>query len=124
ITAMSAAEENREIFAVPGNISSPTAAGPNKLIKLGANIVTTAQDILGNFSIKSARQHCDNKKNLPESAEEKIIIDCLSAGPLHIDEIIGQCKLNTSIINSVLTLLVMKGIIHDLDGQNYSLARS
>ncbi|NCQ16202.1 DNA-protecting protein DprA [Candidatus Falkowbacteria bacterium] len=123
ITAMHALEQNREVFAVPGSIYSPVSEGANRLIKMGAKPVTRAQDIIENLNLMDAANYIENKKIIPESPEEELIFKQLSYEPVHVDELVNLTKLDTSIINSTLTLMEMKGIVKNLGGMNYVLAR-
>ncbi|MFA6098114.1 MAG: DNA-processing protein DprA [Patescibacteria group bacterium] len=122
ITARFALDQNREIFAVPGNISSQTASGPNNLIKMGAHVVTSARDILDVFDLRLAQLYEENKKVIGSTEEEKILLQFLSHEPLHIDELIKRSKLKTSIANSAITMMEMKGMIRHQGGAYYTLA--
>ena len=123
ITAFHALEQNREVFAVPGSIYSPTSAGTNRLLKLGAKLVTGGGDIIEVLNLTEAAAYIENKKIIPESAEEEKIIASLSYEPLHIDELKQLTKLDTSIINSTLTVMEMKGLVKNLGNMQYVLAR-
>lgn len=119
ITARCACEQNREVFAVPGSIFSGMSIGPNELIKQGAKPVTKAGDILETLDLKNINNYMENKKIIPESEEEKIILKHLSLEAIHIDELIRLTKLNTSIISSALIILEMKGAIKNLGNMQY-----
>lgn len=119
ITAHMALDFNREVFAVPGNIFSPTSQGSNSLIKQGAKIVTSVNDILEELNLKNLHEEKSIKTFIPDSKEEEIIINILSSEPLNIDRIIKLSKINTSIVLSTLVILEMKGYIKDMGGQNY-----
>ena len=123
ITAKCALEQNREVMAVPGNINCPTSHGPNHLIKIGAKAVTTYLDVLETLNLELVSQFTDNKKIIPSSEEEKILLEFLSSQPQHIDEIIQKSKLNTSIANAALTTMELKGVVRHLGGGNYVLSR-
>ena len=123
ITASHALEQNRDVFAVPGSVYSPVSAGPNKLIKLGAKTVTNATDIIEALDLAQVTAYIDNKKIIPESAEEEKIISHLTHEPAHINELVRLTKLDTGIINSALTIMEMKGMIRNLGGMQYVLAR-
>jgi len=123
ITAMHALEQNRDVFAIPGNIYSDYSAGTNSLIKLGAKLVSGAKDIIESLNLTDAVAYTENKKIIPETNEEKLILAHLSYEPLHIDELKQLTKLDTSIINSTLTIMEMKGQVKNLGGMQYVLAR-
>jgi DNA processing protein len=123
ITATYALEQNREVFAVPGNIFSCVSAGPNKLIKDGAKPIVSALDIIEALNLTQATSYLDNKKILPESEEEKKIIAKLSFEPIHIDELVRLTRLDTATANSTLVIMEMKGMVKNLGSMNYILSR-
>lgn len=123
ITASFALEQNREVFALPGSIYSPASYGSNKLIKSGANAVISGQDIIDILNLTQVATYIDNKKIIPESEEEKKIIALLSHEPVYIDNLIQLTKMPASTINSSLTVMEMKGMIKNLGGMQYVLAR-
>ncbi|MEF3691634.1 MAG: DNA-processing protein DprA [Candidatus Moraniibacteriota bacterium] len=119
ITANMALDFNREVFSVPGSIFSPTSQGTNSLIKQGAKIVTSVNDILEELNLNAFKQEKKIKEIIPASPEEEIILKILANEPQHIDRIIKLSKINTSIVSSTLIILEMKGYIKDMGGQNY-----
>jgi DNA processing protein len=123
ITAFHALEQNREVFAVPGSIYSGSSEGTNRLITMGAKLVAGAKDIIETLNLTEAATYIENKKIIPETAEEELIFAQLSYEPMHIDELKQLTKLDTSVINSTLTIMEMKGMVKNLGNMQYVLAR-
>lgn len=123
ITARFALDQNREVFAVPGNIYSLVSVGPNNLIKQGARPVSGANEIIEALDLININAYIDNKKIIPESREEEEILANISHEPKHIDDLIRLTGLDTSQINSTLILMEMKGMIKNLGNMRYVLAR-
>jgi len=123
ITAWHSLDQNREVFAVPGNIYSNNSTGPNRLIKMGAKVITSAEDIIETLNLAQATSFIDNQKIIPESKEEEIIMSVLSHDPIHIDEVVRLTRLDTSVANSTLTIMEMKGMVKNLGSMQYVLAR-
>ena len=123
ITARHALEQNREVFAVPGSIFAINSIGTNNLIKLGAKVVSTVSDIIETLDLTQVAEYIDNKKIIPESIEEESILSYLNHEPTHIDELIKLTKLDTSVINSTLTIMEMKGMIKNLGGTQYVISK-
>jgi DNA processing protein len=123
ITALHALEQNRDVFAIPGSIYSPYSAGTNSLIKMGAKLIASAQDIVETLDLTRAVSYIESRKIIPESGEEKLILSRLNYEPIYIDDLVRLTKLDTSVINSTLTIMEMKGMIKNLGGMQYVLAR-
>ena len=119
ITARYALESNREVFAVPGSIFSDASQGPHDLIRSGAKIATSIQDILEEVQpiIHPAQTSTTQPSNL--SADEEHIYALLSGEPLHIDKILKTTTLETSQVQSVLVFLEVKGHIKNMGGMHY-----
>jgi DNA processing protein len=125
ITARNAAEQGREVFAVPGPITSDLSDGPTMLLKHGAKLVTQVQDVLEELKINSKSEY-RNPKKIPNSnyqslsKEEKIIIELLTRESLHFDDLVRESGLLSSTVGSLLTELEMKNIINKHnDGKYY-----
>ncbi|MBI4119097.1 MAG: DNA-protecting protein DprA, partial [Parcubacteria group bacterium] len=122
ITAKQALEANREVFALPGPITYPTAAGTNKLIQEGAKVILTAEDILQELNLKVLTGEEKIKVNLDKlSADEKNMVSLIQKEPAHIDKIIQITKLKPHVVSSTLTGLELKGFIKNTGGQIYTL---
>lgn len=120
ITAQCALDANRDVFAVPQNITSPTAAGVHLLIKTGAHPVTGAHDILSMLHIPD-RDEGDpaTTPGPPLSPAEHTIISLIDRVPAHIDVLIKQSTLPPAVVMSTLTLLEMKGLVRNLGAMMY-----
>lgn len=123
LTANHALNQNRQVFAVPGPIYSHNSIGPNNLIKMGAKLVSEAQDVLEELNLSSAIKYKEARKIIPDNYEEKLILDILSDESIHIDKIISATKLDTAAVSSALTIMEMKGKVRNLGGMNYAIAR-
>ncbi|MCA9916758.1 MAG: DNA-processing protein DprA [Anaerolineales bacterium] len=123
ITTNFALEQNREIFAVPGNITSPASQGPNKLIQEGAKLVTKIEDVLEELNLHMVAERTAVQLVLPETAEEIALYSQLSGQPLHIDELSRATGLPSALVSSTLTLMELKGMVQQVGGMNYVLLR-
>jgi len=124
LTAGHALEQNREVFAVPGNIGAKTSEGTNKLIKEGAKLVTKVEDILEELKmITTLQQKEKNKteKDLSQLSEvEKNIYNLIRDEPYHIDKIAQNTHVTTSQALSALLSLELKGFIKQLSGKMFA----
>ena len=116
ITAKLGLEENREIWVVPGPVTHPNYMGSHALIKDGAHLVTSVEDILQLFPIKRKGSEGElflREKEEYDNKEQHMICDILKkAGrPLGIDEIIERTHLTASLVHASLTMLVLNNII-------------
>lgn len=120
ITAQFALEQNRDVYAIPGSIYNLGSFGTNNLIKNGAKMVTTAQDVFDELGVFDIR-NMPKSKISPANHEESLIIKLLKNEPIHINEIIKITKLENSVVNSTLTIMEVTGKVKHLGGQMYRL---
>lgn len=138
ITARLAMDQGRDVYAVPGNITSQASWGPNLLIRQGAKLVSTAQDIVNELTpevrrriqIGSAASNKDDTNSSPKQATlplgpNSVLGDLLLAKlrvdePLHIDALLGCLEnYSSSEIVAVLFELELLGLIRQLPGKQF-----
>lgn len=120
ITANHALDQGRDVFAVPGRVHARYSEGCNRLIKAGAKLVESWEDVLAELvpNLKGRRRRRPAGPPPPDLAdEEQRIYDLLADGPLHIDAIIVQSGLGGGRAASVLVGLEMKGAVRQLRGK-------
>lgn len=120
ITAKLALEENRDVFVVPGPITSEQSRGTNNLLKFGAIPCTGPEDVLRIFNL--AENGSALSTNLQITNEERELLIILER-PLHKDELIRALEISPADISSRLTSLDLKGLIETQGGQTYSRSR-
>jgi DNA processing protein len=119
-TANFALEQGRPVLAVPGNITSPTSAGTNNLIKTGAVPVTSAADVLQALGIEPDKQQ---SKQAPKSHDpnEQVLLDLLFSGISDGGELLTGSQLELHVFNQTLTMLEIRGHIRALGNNHWSL---
>lgn len=123
ITANSALEQGRDVFAVPGSIYNKNAEGPNSLIKKGAKLVEKIDDILEELHLRNVVSKIEASEIIPESEEEEKVLKYLELESHHIDEIARETGIAISDLNAVLTTMEMKGMVRNMGGGNYLVMR-
>lgn len=128
ITARLAADQGRDILAVPGSPLDPRAQGPNSLIRDGATLVQSVDDILGALNVpaiaRSRPSSNTSKANQPiEKIDEKALeplrdraLALIGAQPVLVDELVRQCQTSAPILAQVLLDLELAGQIERLPG--------
>ena len=122
ITARFAAEQGREVFVVPGNITAFQSRGANRLIRDGARPFYEKKELLEFLQTWQADEPQKMNKPLQEAfstPEEKIILELISDEPLHIDEIVRKSGVSLSKISSSIVLLELKGLVNETAPQTY-----
>ena len=119
ITANFAIQANRTVMAVPGNITSLRSAGPNNLIRNGAQLVTNANDVLAFLGLESPE--LIKVKPKADSKEEALIMDLLVEKSLTTQQIIDETKIDAVSIASIISLMEITGKIRNLGAGSWIL---
>ncbi len=124
LTADSAAEQGREVFAVPGQTTSAGSKGSNRLIQDGAKLVMSADDVLNelNMTRGTPQTRAEVSKIAPANEQERLIINSLGDGPLHIDDLCRLLTLPVAVVSSTLALMELKGMVRQIGSMQYALA--
>src|SRR6266571_3396882 len=139
ITARLALEQGREVFAVPGPIDAPTSRGPHGLLKQGAKLVETVNDIVEellpqletmrtplsqDFVATGAGGRRPFAPKPPDlSPEEQVVFRVIGREPLHLDDLTEQSRLSAAEVARILLGLELKALVHQLPGQQYCLKK-
>jgi len=129
ITAELALKENREVFAIPGNIDSARSQGTNKLIQKGAKLVESVDDIMEelkynlgaefNLELPQQKDLFINDDSLTD-AEKKTLV-CLSTESVHVDTVIEESGFKSEVVLKILLDLELKGFVKQIPGKNFVL---
>jgi DNA processing protein len=120
LTARHALEQDREVFAVPGNIFSPASRGTNRLIRdSAAKLVTSYEDVLEELNLSYAGKQMEMAGLIPEDDDESKILSLVTYDPIHIDEIIRTSGEGISTVSSTLAMMELKGLVRQVGGMNY-----
>jgi DNA processing protein len=122
ITASTALDQDREVFAIPGNINEKRSTGPNKLIQDGrAKLVQTLDDIISELNIR-LEKGSHRKEELPPvqlTIFEQKVYEMLGNDPVHIDDLADSLDTSTSDVLVTLLSLEFKGLIRQLPGKMF-----
>ncbi|MFC2058962.1 DNA-processing protein DprA, partial [Chloroflexota bacterium] len=123
LTANHALEQNREVFAITGSILSPQSRGANRLVQEGAKMVRDAGDILEELNLTMIPRQLELEQPVAADETESRLLRHLSQEPTHIDEVCRHSGLPIATVSGTLALMELKGIVRQLGGMNYVLAR-
>jgi DNA processing protein len=120
ITARYAAEQGKEVFAPPNPITSNMSAAPNLLLKEGAKLVTSIDDILEEFNMKiTPRKKEDIKKNLSEIG--KLIFDILQKNPQTVDDLAIELSKTVPEVLNAISVMEIEGVIEKNQENKYQI---
>ncbi len=113
-----ALEQNKEVFAVPGNIFAKTSHGTNRLIKEGAIPATSPDEVLEYLGVKKTKRE-KAAHNISLDEDESIIWEALSCDPIFLDALAEKLDQPTSSILNILLKLEIKGCVKQLPGMSF-----
>jgi len=128
ITARLSGEQGREIFAIPGSIHNPLARGCHQLIRQGAKLVETADDIVdelaplvGHLLQNAMKSTANDVPRTDDDQEYAQLRKFLSHDPVCVDELASNSGLTIEQVSSMLLILELEGVVESLSGGRYSL---
>jgi DNA processing protein len=123
ITAEFAAEQGRDVFAVPGSVLAPQSKGTNKLIQNGAIPLLSSQDLMQALNLTRVVEQKTARKILPVDEVEAKVLKTLGNEPLHVDEVRNQTGLPIEKVSAALIMMELKGIVRQVGGMQYVVIR-
>ena len=123
ITAGFAAEQGREVFAVPGSILAPQSKGTNKLIQSGALPLLSPDDLLQALNLTRVGAQKSARRVLPADEVEKQLLQALGSEPLHVDELRSQTGLPVEKVSAALVMMELKGMVRQVGAMHYVAVR-
>ena len=111
ITASFAADQGREVYAVPGSARSPSSSGCHKLIREGATLVTTARQVLEEMLIDATKAAVQTRMELPDAPDERALYNLIGAEPRHVNELCNVSGLPIQETSGALLALELKGLV-------------
>ncbi|WP_028459927.1 DNA-processing protein DprA [Chloroflexus sp. Y-396-1] len=123
ITVQFALDQGREVMAVPGSIFNPLSAGPHRLIRDGAAIVTGADDVLAVLNLDRQTTLADTPLDVALTPEEEAIYAVVMAEPQHIDMIGRAAGQSAAATAAALALLELKGLVRQVAPLYYARGR-
>jgi DNA processing protein len=123
ITAEFAADQGRDVFAVPGNINAAQSRGTNRLVRDGAFPLLEAADVLRVLNLSNIDQHTEARRSLPADELERMLFDALGHNQLHVDEIRNQTGLPMEKVSATLVMMELKGLVRQVGAMQYVAVR-
>ena len=119
ITAAFAADQGREVFAVPGGIYAPLSKGTNRLIQEGARPLLDSQELLSILKLGPVAEFHEARAALPADITEAYLLELLGNEALHVDEISRRSNLPVEKISATLVMMELKGLVRQMGGMQY-----
>jgi DNA processing protein len=119
ITAKFAAEQGRDVFAVPGSILHPGSSGCNRLIQDGAMPLLAVDDVLDQLNLERLFEHRAVRQKVPDDPLEAAVLEKITIDPQHVDELVRQLTLPAAQISSLLAIMELKGLVRQVSAMHY-----
>ena len=126
ITARLASEQGREVFAIPGSIHNPLARGTHQLIRQGAKLVESAEDIfaelgplVGHLLQQDIKENAETPASAQHDADYEMLLQALGYDPVTVDELADISGLTIEQVSSMLLILELEGNVEALAGGSY-----
>lgn len=120
ITVDFAADQGRDVFAVAGNVTAPNSMGTNRLIRDGARLVRSAEDVLEDLRLLRVERDDAVQQPLLLNEEDRRLLAVLTGEPQHIDDIADQCGMPLPSISAQLLTLELQGQVRNVGAQHYT----
>ncbi len=120
ITVDFAADQGRDVFAVPGSIFSAASAGCHRLLRDGARPVTCADDVLEELNLGARQSQVAVQQAMPLEEDERRLLALLTGDPQHIDEVAAASARPIHEVNALLVTLELKGLVRNAGAQHYT----
>lgn len=127
ITARLASEQGREVFAIPGSIHNPLSKGCHRLIRDGAKLVESAQDVIEELGPLAGVKAASARHNEGVQATEEVIdpayeslLEKVGYDPTPMDEIVARTGMTTDVVSSMLLILELQGKVEAAPGGRYA----
>lgn len=119
ITAKFAAEQGRDVFAVPGSILQPSSAGCNALIQDGALPLLSINDLLEQLHLERAAVQHEARQTIAADPTERLLLKHLSSEPVHLDEIVRLASMPAAQVSGLLAMMELKGLVRQSGSMRY-----
>jgi DNA processing protein len=123
ITAAFAADQGKDVFAVPGYIHALQSKGTNRLIRDGARPLLKVEDVLEVLNLEQIQEYRQARLEFPLDESEKKVVDVLGEDSMHVDEIQVKSGMSIDKVSSTLVMMELKGMVRQTGGMSYMLVR-
>lgn len=119
-TARNAIDQNRDVFALPGNVYSPESRGTNQLIQRGeAKLILSAMDILSEYGVSESSEGPRPKALQQADTMQVRLLSEMGTSPIHCDDLARRLGFTSQEVSAALTLLELQGAVRDVGGMQY-----